>query len=298
MICLSGAGQVVLAAGDPAPDPAPFLKIRKTRKFMGLQDVLGVVCAGKALQQAGLTEADLGERAGLFLAVGHIPFEQSDVEPVLKASLEEDAFSLERFAAGGYQRAHPLLTFRCLPNMPAYHVSANFDVQGPYFVTYPGPGQLYQALDEAVCALQRGDIDLALVGGVAHQRNFLVEHHFQRIDAPLPPDNLRDAGGVIVLERQQRLSERGVRSYARLVDHRLSYEPFDVCEPWPRAAEQLHLGGELLAPFGGGALGPASLPAALGYLLGKEPLPSGELHHELQTRDGVVASSRWEIVSP
>jgi len=282
-IGLSGAGHIVLCAGDPAPDPTPFLKIRKTRKFMGLQDVLAVVCAGKALRQAGLTEAELGERAGLFLAVGHIPFERRDVEPVLEASLEEGAFSLERFAAGGYQRAHPLLTFRCLPNMPAYHVSANFDVQGPYFVTYPGAGQLYQALDEAVCALNRGDVDIALVGGVAHQRNFLVEHHFGRIDSPLAPETLRDAGGLIVLERQQRLREREGTALARLIDHQLRYEPFDVCKPWPKAQEQLHLGDELSALFGEGALGPASLPAALGALVAAKASPSVALHHELHT---------------
>ena len=55
----------------------------------------------------------------------------------------------EAFAA-----LNPLLTFRCLSNMPAFHVSVNFDVQGPYFVTYPGAGQLYLALEEAVDALR------------------------------------------------------------------------------------------------------------------------------------------------
>ena len=91
---------------------------------------------------------------------------------------------MRRFATEGYLAPNPLLTFRCLPNMPAFHVSINFDLQGPYLVTYPGAGQLYAALEEARVALETGAIDVALVGGVAHQRNFLVEHHVRRLGRP------------------------------------------------------------------------------------------------------------------
>ena len=38
-------------------------------------------------------------------------------------------------------------------------------------VNYPGPGQFYLALEAAAAALADGTIDVALVGGVAHQRN-------------------------------------------------------------------------------------------------------------------------------
>jgi len=182
---------------------------------MGIQDDLAVVAAGRALAQAGLGNT-LGERAGLYAAIGFIPFDQAEIDRVVAASLDEQGdFSMAKFSAEGIARAHPLLTFRCLPNMPAYHVSVSFDVQGPYLVGYPGPGQLHQAIEEAVFALAQGEIDCALVIGVAHQRNFLVTHHFARIDRPVDAARLRDAGTCLVLEREDSARARGAIARAR-----------------------------------------------------------------------------------
>src|SRR5436309_6093271 len=173
----TGLGRIV----DSPSDPTPYLKVRKNRKFMGVQDDLAVVATGIALENAALPQ-DLGEQAGVFLAVGYIPFERSDIDQLLDGSIVNNEFSMLRMSTVGYHSLNPLLTFRCLSNMPAYHVSANFDLQGPYFVTYPGASQFYLALEEAAAALEAGRIDVALVGGVAHQYNFLVRHHFHRVD--------------------------------------------------------------------------------------------------------------------
>src|SRR5207253_861874 len=95
------------------------------------------------------------------------------------------------------------------PNMPTFHVSVNFDVQGPYFVTYPGPGQFYLALEAACTALAEGEVDVALVGGVAHQRNYLVRYHFSRLELPVAAEDLQDAAGCLVLERAGAARARG-----------------------------------------------------------------------------------------
>jgi 3-oxoacyl-(acyl-carrier-protein) synthase len=237
------------------------------------------VCAGRALVAAGLSGRPLGERVGLYLAVGYIPFQEVDIGPVLDASMEDGRFSMRRFAEGGYQRAHPLLTFKCLPNMPAYHVSVNFDLQGPYFVTYPGPGQLYTALEEAVAGLCEGHIDIALVGGVAHQRNFLVEHHFRRIEPPVPAERLRDAGAMMVLETEERARERGATVRGRLESLSLEYGDGNG-----------HGDGD-----GGMEYGPASLPLALGMAWDS---PSGaDVHHVVAGRDGILGKSKWSRVT-
>lgn len=259
-------------AGPPC-DSNPYLKVRKQRKFMGLQDELAVVAAGRALESAGLP-GSLGERAGLFLAVGYIPFEQSDVDLLLAGSLQDGRFSMERFSTDGYASVNPLLTFRCLSNMPAYHVSANFDLQGPYFVTYPGPGQFYLALEEAAAAIEGGRIDVALVGGVAHQDNFLVRHHFRRVEPPV--DRLSDSAGVLVLEAAGRA---GPRARGRLLGWTLDYRAVD---PFEESLPPEEIGAD-------GAMGPASLPVALAQR------PSGRFRHELRSRDGFVASSEWEV---
>jgi hypothetical protein len=268
-ISVTGMAHVVLPPGERTIDPMPFLVARKTRKFMGVQDDLAVVAASRAVEQAGLSRP-LGDRAGVFFTVGYIPFEESDIAPVLAGSIVDDAFSMRAFSEVGYQRAHPLLAFRCLPNMPVFHVSANLGARGEYVASYPGPGQLYLALEHACMALEEGAIDVALLGGVAHQRNFLVEHHLGRTDDPVPREHIRDAAGVLVLERAE-----SARSRARLLlaDMSIRYQPFDPLRETPKRSET-----DL-------ELGPASLMIALG---------SGQHTHRVSTREGLVCESRWE----
>ncbi|MDB4993395.1 MAG: hypothetical protein JWM74_827 [Myxococcaceae bacterium] len=281
-VVVTGAAAVVVRDPSEAADPTPWLKVRKSRKFMGVQDDLAVVAAGRAIEAAGLSRA-LGERAGLFLAVGYIPFEKKDIDPVLAASLDDaGAFSMARFSNGGFQKAHPLLTFRCLPNMPAYHVSVCFDVQGPYLVTYPGAAQFYLALEEAVAALAEDRVDVALVGGVAHQRNFLVEHHFARVVPPVPKEDLRDAAAVLVLERASSASARGAQARASLASFTLAYTPFDALEAMPRAFDSSASEGDL---------GAASVPAAVARAIAL----GADTSHRTTSRDGLAGESTWRI---
>ena len=259
-------------AGPLPCDPSPYLKVRKNRKMMGPQDDLAVVAAGKALASAGLG-AGLGDRVGLYAAVGYIPFEEAEIDLLLQGSLEGGAFSMKRFSTDGYNAVNPLTTFRCLSNMPAYHVSANFDLQGPYFVTYPGPGQFYVALQEARDALIEGRIDTALVLGVAHQQNFLVRSHFQRIDPPVT--TLADAAGCLILSKTTSSS----CSKGRLLELSIRYEPQDPFEG-ERASEESGADS---------ALGPASLPVALANA------GPGRFTHRLRSRDGIVAVSTWSV---
>lgn len=282
-LIITGLGHVL----GPA-DPTPYLKSRKSRKFMGPQDEMAVVATGLALASAGLGVGSLGERAGLFLAVGYIPFEKADLDALLDASTVDGSMSLARFSTDGIHAINPLLAFRCLPNMPAFHVSANFDVQGPYFVTYPGPGQFYMALDEAQVALRDGAVEYAIALGVAHQRNFLVEHHFRRLDPPALAGDLVDAAGCLIFETEAHAEQRGASVRGRLIEIEMSYEPRDPFEFSAPSMERFLLDG--FNPGPPGNLGAASLPCFLSRTAGCE-----RVEHVLAGRDFLFASSVWEL---
>ncbi len=262
-------------------DATRFLKSRKLRKFMGRQDELAVVAAAGAVAAAALPST-LGERAGLYLSVGFIPFERADLDVLVDASMLNGVFAMERFSTTAFRTLNPLLTFRCLPNMPAFHVSLNLDIQGPYWVGYPGIGQFYVALEEAAAALIEGAIDVALVGGVADQDNFLVQHHFSRIDYPVDRAALRSAAGFLVMERREDAERRGVRTKAVLVHCDVRYCPADPFATGGVPEERISSGDA-------GALGPASLAVAL------STAPAGVLRHFVRSRDRFVASSQWEV---
>jgi hypothetical protein len=259
-----------LGTSDAGEDPAPWLAQPKEAKYLSLQDRLAVVAAGRAA--AGHTFC--AEKTGLFLAVGNLPFDPADITRVLEASLDEQGlFSLPRFTQTGWTRARPLLAFKCLPNLAAYHVSQALGIAGPCSVGYPGPGQLHGALQDATDALASGEIEVAVVGGVAAQRNWLVEHHHARLTPPVPPERLVDAAGFLVLTSRP---DRPI--LARLTQLGAEYTPFDPREHTPSWEE--HPGDGLMR-------GPASLPLALS----RHPLP---LHHEVRGTDGVRCWSRWE----
>lgn len=268
-IVVTGIAEVVAANGERL-NAVPYLVEKKSKKYLGRQDELAVISAGRALAHAGLIGGDgrakLGDRTGLFISVGYIPFKSRDIDPVLARSVDDDGrFSMQRFAAEGYQRAHPLLAFRCLPNMPAFHIAANFGIEGPYHVAYPSDGQLLLALERAVIALRDQHIDRALVTGVAHQKNFLVEHHHRRLG--VDPDTLVDAGATAVLERE---GERDHAVVARLADLDIGYAPFDPLRTVPDATSV--------------GLGPAAPLIALAR---------GQLEHTVKSRDGIVGRVRW-----
>ena len=275
-----------MAAVCDACDAGPYLRIRKLGKFMGKQDALAVVAAARAVEAAGLT-APLGERCGLYVAVGYIPFEANDINRLLDASLDGDNFSMQRFAAHAIGAINPLLTFRVLPNMPAFHVSLNLDIQGPYVVSYPGIGQFYTVLEEAIAAINSGTIDVALVGAVADQRNFLVEHHFSRLTPPIEPQRLADGAAFMVIEGRAAAEARGMTPRARLVDWQLDYSP---AEPFAGRAPTECLARDGVCVKGFRELGPISLGAVLAET------ERGKLTHSARTRDGFTVSSTWEVM--
>ena len=275
-VVVTGAGHV---RGAPC-DPTPWLKVRKNRKFMGVQDDLAVAAAGQALRAAGLESAALGERAGIYMSVGYVPFEREHLDLLRASSVDaEGRISPLRFSRDAFAALNPLLTFRCLSNMPAFHLSVNFDVQGPYLVSYPGAGQLYLALEEAVEALRTRQVDVALVCGVAHQRNALVEHHFSRLDPPAAAERLLDGAGCLVLEMARHAGER---ARARLRALEVAYTPAHPFED-TLVADERAWGARLPD----GLLGPASLPVLVSLGLG------AEIRHQVHTADGVHGVSTW-----
>ena len=263
-------------------DPLPFLKSRKMRKFMGKQDELAVVAAGTTLMQRTVDAGARRDRTGIYMTVGYIPFERADIDAMAKRSVAEGRFSIEQFATAGIEQVNPLLTFRCLPNMPIFHVSLNCTIQGPYFVTYPGAGQFYLALERAVTALQAREIDYALVGAVADQNNFLVEYDRKR-RSEVRDRTAYDVGAFLLLERST-----GAASGFELIAIEQRYITHD---PWTSNLSHHETFTPTPSIPGDVDFGPASLPAYIHCA--RQSQLDGEWNHQVRTRDGVVAESRW-----
>ena len=300
-LVVTGVGSLALtpprsANEDPSAvlqrEVAPWLKSRKMRKFMGKQDQLAVAAAARAVSDAALDERTLQERAGLYMCVGHVPFEGPQIEEIARGSVRGGEFCMEQFSTTAYERVNPLLTLRCLPNMPAFHVSLNLGMRGPYLVTYPCAGQFYLALEYAAAALESGEIDVALVGGVADQNNFLVAYHFCRTLGRRKLGDWEgvDAGAFLCLERRDGALRRGAAIKVELLSSEMSYAATGPPES-PPFVEEITFGGARIEAAQPTA---ASLPLSLSRAAGAGE--KGELLHRVSSPSGIEASSRWRVV--
>ncbi|MCH2581624.1 MAG: hypothetical protein MK133_10570 [Planctomycetes bacterium] len=298
-IGVSGLGGIDLSAesdSDDDLDVIPWLKSPKTKKFMGKQDQLAVIAAGRALRDAGIEEGALLEGAGVYLCVGYIPFEQQDLEPLVRDSTAAGQFCMERFSAEVLEQGNPLLTFRCLPNMPIFHVSMNFGIQGSYFITYPGVGQYYLALERAVGDLRRGVVDLALVGAVADQDNFLVRQQLRRFSSSGAGSEtdwsvVPDSAGCLCLELEDSARRRGGNPRLELVSFGIEYEAPDLLAGPSTYSEKITLNRRADAVGNRPYHGASSLPLSLCQLSGAGT--AEEIVHEVSTFDGFAATSCW-----
>lgn len=153
----------------------------RSMKYMSKQDKMAVVAATELARKVGLTPSEL-ESSGLYAAIGVLPFEKEVVSSLAQLSQVDGEFNMEAFSGTAFQKMNPLLTFKCLPNMPVFHVSWNLGIRGRYFISYPGPGQWALALARAMDDLRQGLVSHAFVGAVADQNNYLVQNLYQRLE--------------------------------------------------------------------------------------------------------------------
>ncbi len=271
-----GLGADGLPASFETPlDVGPLLKDRKTGKFMAKQDKLALIACHRAVQAAGLQAEALAQRTGIYLSVGPLPFEEPDLDLLHDKSIEGGKFSLRRATDEAFQAMNPLLTFKCLPNMPVFHVSFNLAIRGGYHVAYPGAGQFLTALDLALRDLGRGRFDHAILGAVTDQRNTLTRHHLDRTE-PGASARAVDVACAWVITR---LDE--TQGLAKIRGLTLGYKPRD---PF---GEPIGARGPLLGVAAGTA-GPA-LRVAFDIAAGR-PLPS----YDWELEDGVTARLELE----
>ena len=278
-IAIIGYGYVAPHSdGETSFDVTPHLRDRKSLKCMAKQDRLAVFAATRAVSQAKLNTSGLESSTGIYFTVGTIPFEDNQLENLFTHSMSKGCFDMDRFSSEAFLALNPLMTFKCLPNMPVFHVSYNLGIKGPYFVTYPGPGQWFQALKYAVSDLQNGKVDYALVGAVADQRNFLVRHHFGRINDAVSK-KLADASCVLVLT-----AKPSANATAVITGLDVRYDPVD-----PLSRPHIETGQSDSLYFG-----PVEPCLALAKAI-EESKPN-KIRYQLATQDGIMSEVRMEVL--
>jgi 3-oxoacyl-[acyl-carrier-protein] synthase II len=239
---------------------------RKSAKVMARDIMIAVLCAYRAVKDAGLKTKciiDRGEasgppnvdstRFGANIGAGLICADLQELAGALNTAVDEErAFSLKRWGSEGMENLTPLWLLKFLPNMLACHVTIVHDAQAPSNTITCGEASSHLAIGEAYRTISRGDADVCMCGGAESKVNPMAmarPHLWRRLnnennenpEEACQPFGIAarggvvaEGGGLIVLEALDHARERGARIYAELVGFGASSTVHSWSEPDPR----------------------------------------------------------------
>ena len=111
----------------------------------------------------GLSSAP--ERLGIYLGSGEGQQDFDSFTKMMMVSIEGDALDVAKFTKLGLETLHPRTEVEQEPNMPAGHLAALFNAQGPNLNCLTACAASSQAIGEATELVRRGDADVMLSGG-------------------------------------------------------------------------------------------------------------------------------------
>lgn len=205
-------------------------------KLAGVDRVsqLAVAAAEKALQDAGLTGRLDPERTGIYAGCG-----------MGGAAAIEHAY----LGSQNLSRIPPLTIPAFMPNAPASQIAIRLGVRGVVLTWSVACASSAIAIGEAMRAIQRGEVDVALAGGsealvlpgvIAAWQAMQTLAPFEPGDAaracrPFAADRngfvLGEGAAFVVLESQAHARARGARTYAQALGYGLSCDGTHLTKP-------------------------------------------------------------------
>jgi 3-oxoacyl-[acyl-carrier-protein] synthase II len=233
----------VFAGQLSKPAAAATVRFDESRWFTKLQlpgvdrvSQLAVAAADLAMRDAGSCDGLDPERLGVYAGCGMGG--GAAIEAAYVAGL-----------SGG--RVPPLTIPAFMPNAPAAHVAMRQGAKGPVLTYSVACASSAVALGEAMRAVQRGDVDMAIAGGsealivpgvVAAWQAMQTLATFAPGEAaracrPFGADRsgfvLGEGAAFMVLETEAHARARGARIHARLVGYGLSSDATHLTKPDP-----------------------------------------------------------------
>lgn len=221
-------------------DPTEYIDFKEARR-MARCSQMALAAGFQAMADAGLgAQVPDPERAGVVMGTGI---------GGLDAALE----GWDTFKEKGLRRVNPFTAMALLCNMPAHHLSLQFQCQSYNSTVVTACAAGTQSLGQAADAIRQGRAELMLAGGVEAMVHEVVIGAFtvMRVlaadndhpeQAAKPFDARRDGfvssegAAVVVLERLDRALDRGARIYAEVLGSAANTDAYHVAIPDPDGA--------------------------------------------------------------
>ena len=142
-------------------------------KHRGRHSRFAAGAAQQAVDSSGIIDSDLDPaRFGVYLGSGEGYQDFYSFGEMMAAAIDNDQFDVSQFTSKGLEILDPMDELEQEPNMPAGHLAAMFNAQGPNVNCLTACAASSQAIGEATEIIRREDADVMLSGG-AHSLSLI-----------------------------------------------------------------------------------------------------------------------------
>lgn len=204
--------------------------------------------AKQAVADSGIADASIDPvRFGIYLGSGEGNQDFITFTKMMAAALESGEYDASKFIAAGLAALNPAKELEQEPNMPAAHLAAMFNAQGPNFNCLTACAASSQAIGEATELIRRGDADVMLAGGTHSMIhpfgvtgfNLLTalstsNEHPTKASRPFDRERdgfvLGEGSAMVILEELESAKKRGATIYGEVLGYGTTADAYRITD--------------------------------------------------------------------
>jgi 3-oxoacyl-[acyl-carrier-protein] synthase II len=204
--------------------------------------------AKQAVADSGIADLSIDPvRFGIYLGSGEGNQDFLTFTRMMTASMKDGQYDSAKFIAEGLALLNPVKELEQEPNMPAAHLAAMFNAQGPNFNCLTACAASSQAVGEAVEMIRRGDADVMLAGGTHSMIHpfgvtgfnlltALSTSNDEPTKASRPFDGKRDGfvlgegSAMVILEELEMAKKRGANIYGEVLGYGTTADAYRITD--------------------------------------------------------------------
>jgi 3-oxoacyl-[acyl-carrier-protein] synthase II len=220
-------------------------------KNRGRHTRFAIGAAKQAVNGSGILNSGIDPiRLGVYLGSGEGNQDFDSFARMMAAAIDNDKLDMARFTKTGLEILNPETELEQEPNMPAGHLAAMFNAQGPNLNCLTACAASSQAIGEATEIIRRGDADAMISGGTHSMIHPFGVTGFNlltalstRSDEPTkasrPFDRLRDGfvlgegAAMVVLEELDHAKQRGATIYGEILGYGSTADAYRITDIHP-----------------------------------------------------------------
>jgi 3-oxoacyl-[acyl-carrier-protein] synthase II len=223
----------------------------KIWNYCGRHTRFAVGAAKQAVVQSGFLDGKIDPtRVGVYLGAGEGNQNFSNFTRMVDAAIGGPEFDMKNFLRKGFELMNPREEMEQEPNMPAAHVAALFDAQGPNCNCLTACAASSQAVGEATELIRSGDADVMIAGGchsMIHPFGLtgfsllttLSQRNNDPTKASRPFDNDRDGfvlgegAAIVILEEYEHARKRGAHIHGEILGYGSTADAYRITDIHP-----------------------------------------------------------------